>query len=84
MPRIRCHYEDCVFLEEGYCGAAAIELDPEMGCQTYSRVDDAATDEDDEWDEEALDEDEWDEEDEDLYEEDDEEDWDDEEEEDEF
>ncbi len=25
MPRIRCHYLDCVFLDEGYCGAAAIE-----------------------------------------------------------
>ena len=31
MPRIRCHYEDCVFLEDGYCGAAAIELEPEGG-----------------------------------------------------
>ena len=83
MPRIRCHYEDCVFLEEGYCGAAAVEIDPEMGCQTYSRADDAATDED-EWDEEGFDEDEWDEEEEDLYEDEDDEDWDDDEEEDEY
>ena len=83
MPRIRCHYEDCVFLEEGYCGAAAIELDPEMGCQTYSRADDAAADED-EWDEEAFDEDEWDDEDEDLYEEEEDEDWDEDEDEDEY
>ncbi|MEX1248666.1 MAG: hypothetical protein WEA61_09295 [Anaerolineales bacterium] len=36
MPRIRCHYIDCVFLDEGYCAAAAIELDPEEGCLTYS------------------------------------------------
>lgn len=36
MPRIRCHYADCVFLDEGYCAAAAIELDPEEGCLTYS------------------------------------------------
>ena len=36
MPRIRCHYADCVFLDEGYCAAAATELDPEEGCLTYS------------------------------------------------
>lgn len=36
MPRIRCHYADCVFLEEGYCAAAATELDPEEGCLTYA------------------------------------------------
>lgn len=36
MPRIRCHYADCVFLDEGYCAAAAIELDSEEGCLTYS------------------------------------------------
>jgi hypothetical protein len=83
MPRIRCHYEDCVFLEEGYCGAAAIELDPEMGCQTYSRADDAAADED-EWDEDAFDEEEWDDEDEDLYEEEEDEEWEEDEEEDEY
>jgi hypothetical protein len=83
MPRIRCHYEDCVFLEEGYCGAAAVEIDPEMGCQTYSRADDAVADED-EWDEDAFDEDEWDEEDEDLYEDEEDEDWEEGEEEDEY
>ena len=83
MPRIRCHYEDCVFLEEGYCGAAAIELDPELGCQTYSRVDDAAA-EDDEWDDDALEEEEWDEEEEDLYEDEEDEEFDEEEEEDEY
>lgn len=36
MPRIRCHYVDCVFLDEGYCAAAAVELDPEEGCLTFS------------------------------------------------
>jgi hypothetical protein len=50
MPRIRCHYSDCVFLDEGYCGAAAVELDPDTGCQTYTQADDAAVE--DEWDEE--------------------------------
>jgi hypothetical protein len=36
MPRIRCHYLDCVFLDEGYCSAAAVEIDPDTGCATYS------------------------------------------------
>lgn len=36
MPRIRCLYEDCVFLAKGFCGAPSIELDPEDGCLTYS------------------------------------------------
>jgi hypothetical protein len=31
MARIRCHYIDCVFLDEGYCSAAQIELDPDTG-----------------------------------------------------
>ncbi len=50
MPRIRCHYIDCVFLDEGYCGAAAIEVDPDVGCMTYSRANDLGTEED--WEEE--------------------------------
>lgn len=60
MPRIKCHYADCVFVDEGYCSAAAVELDPDTGCATYSPTDEAAVAED-EWedDEEA----EWDEED---------------------
>lgn len=59
MPRIRCHYVDCIFLDDGYCGAAAIEIDPDVGCMTYSRSDDA--EEPEEWadpEEEELDE--WD------------------------
>jgi hypothetical protein len=79
MPRIRCHYEDCVFLEDGYCGAAAIELEPENGCLTYTRVDEAEDKATEEWEEEDFEEevdeegDEYDEEeDEDLWEDDDE------------
>lgn len=70
MPRIRCHYLDCVFLEQGYCGAAAIELDPAEGCLTYTRSDEDP--EADEWEGEVLDE-LWEEDDEevDLYEDDD-------------
>jgi hypothetical protein len=54
MPRIRCRYVDCVFLEDGYCGAAAVEIDPDEGCLTYSHIDDVPADE--EWDEEDLEE----------------------------
>jgi hypothetical protein len=50
MARIRCHYLDCVFLDEGYCSAAAIELDPDSGCATYSPNAEAAAEGD--WDEE--------------------------------
>jgi len=70
MPRIRCRYVDCVFLEDGYCGAAAVEIDPDEGCLTYSHIEDVPTDE--AWDEEEIDEI-WEEEEEDLYEEDEEE-----------
>jgi hypothetical protein len=49
MPRIKCHYVDCVFIDEGICSAAAVELDPDEGCKTFSP---AETAEDDEWDEE--------------------------------
>lgn len=37
MPRIRCHYIDCVFLDDDYCSAVSIEFDPDMGCMSYSR-----------------------------------------------
>ena len=78
MPRIRCRYEDCVFLEEGYCGAAAIELEPDTGCLTYSRVDESESAED-EWEEDEFDEEEEElydeEEDEDLWDEDDDEEY---------
>ncbi len=57
MPRIRCHYIDCIFLDDGYCGAAAIEIDPDVGCMTFSRADDAEVDE--EWEEEEEEAEEW-------------------------
>jgi len=56
MPRIKCHYVDCVFIDEGYCSAAAVELDPDTGCSTYSPTEGAA----EKWEEE--DEAEWEEE----------------------
>ncbi len=69
MPRIKCHYADCVFLDEGYCSAAAVEIDPDAGCNTYSPSDEAT----EEWDEEEEElewDDEEEEEDEDLWDED--------------
>lgn len=75
MPRIRCRYEDCVFLESGYCTADRIELDPETGCLTYQPAEEAEAVPEAVWEEEEeaelLDEDEeeeelgWDEDDED-------------------
>jgi len=59
MPRIRCHYVDCVFIDDGYCSAAAIEVDPDVGCMTYARADDA--EEKDEWEDEEEELDEWEE-----------------------
>ena len=66
MPRIRCHYLDCIFLDEGYCSAAAVEIDPDTGCATYAPSEDAV---DDDWEDEELDEweDESEEEDDDIW-----------------
>ncbi len=70
MPtKIRCHYIDCAFLDDGYCSAAMVEIDPDNGCLTYSPT--AEVDHEDEWDEEELEE--WEEAEEELDE--DEEDW---------
>lgn len=55
MPRIRCHYADCVFNDDGYCSAAAVEFDPDAGCATYAPNEDAE-DKAEEWDEEELEE----------------------------
>ena len=60
MARIRCHYVNCVFLDEGYCTAAAVEIDPDTGCATFTEFEEAS---EDEWDEEAEADEEWDEED---------------------
>lgn len=57
MPRLRCHYADCVFLDEGYCGAAAVEVDPSEGCLTYSAVGEVAPE--DAWEQNEALEEEW-------------------------
>jgi len=50
MPRIRCHYIDCGFLDDGYCSAAAVEIDPDAGCMTFYPSSDTVAEDD--WDEE--------------------------------
>ena len=74
MPRIKCHYIDCVFLDDGYCSAAAVEIDPDTGCATYSPSDEAKgewdEEEEGEWEEDEAEEEDdelWDEEDEDEF-----------------
>ncbi|MFN3929257.1 MAG: hypothetical protein ACK4OK_06450 [Thermoflexus sp.] len=65
MPRIRCHYVDCVYLEAGLCTADEIELDPEMGCLTYTQAEEEEWEEEEVLEEEELDlddEEEWEEE----------------------
>jgi hypothetical protein len=64
MPRIRCHYTDCVFVDEGFCSAAAVEFDPDTGCATFSPNEEAGDeekwneDESEEWEEDEIDEEE--------------------------
>lgn len=71
MPRIRCHYMDCVFIDDGYCNAAAVVIDPDIGCETYSPSESGVT-ADDDWEEDELEEEEWEEEDDDdLFQDDD-------------
>jgi len=67
VPRIRCHYIDCVYLEDGFCGIPSIEIDPDEGCRTYRHIGESPDDED--WDDEVLEEI-WDEEGDDLFAED--------------
>lgn len=56
MPRIRCLYPDCIFVDEGYCTAAAIQIDPNQGCLTYQPEDDDSINIDEDlWDEDLND-----------------------------
>jgi hypothetical protein len=47
MPRIRCNYDGCIHLEGNLCTAPEIEFDQELGCLTYSVVDEEDDDDDD-------------------------------------
>ena len=72
MPRIRCHYNECVFVDNGYCSAAAVELDPETGCATFVPNEEAASKDEnlEEEEQEELEGEEIDEEEDDTWEED--------------
>jgi hypothetical protein len=88
MPRIRCNYEGCIHLEGNLCTAGEIELDQELGCLTFSQVEEEEEivgveeeeeleeiEEEEEWEEEDLDDEdleEWEDEEEEWEEEDDE------------
>jgi hypothetical protein len=72
MPRIRCNYEGCIHLEGNFCTASEIELDQELGCLTFSQVEEEEIADIEEELEEIEDEEEWEE---DLEEEEDLEDW---------
>ena len=67
MPRIKCHYVDCIFVDEGYCSAAAVEIDPDTGCNTYTPSEEV----DDDWDEEETEWEDDEEEEDDLWEDED-------------
>jgi hypothetical protein len=55
MARIRCHYPDCVFLDDGFCSATAVDIDPDLGCTTYRAIGDVIEDDEDLFEEELLD-----------------------------
>ena len=55
MPRIRCRYVDCIYLESGFCGADQIDLDPELGCLTFAQEEeDLVIEKEEEWEEEQV------------------------------
>lgn len=70
MTHIICRALNCLFWEDGICGAEEIEYEPDAGCLTFQDVGDLEIEEEEEefiWDDEEeddlLDEDEdWDEE----------------------
>ena len=55
MPRIRCLYMDCNFLDDNYCTAPTVEIDPDLGCSTYLPLGEADLVDDDEWEDEDED-----------------------------
>ena len=58
MPRIRCLYFNCLYLDAATCTAPFVEIDPDIGCTTYAQIEDELVDESDDyedWDMEELD-----------------------------
>ena len=53
MPRIRCLYFNCLYLDDDICTASIVEIDPDIGCTTYAQgASDLFSDDDDydDWD----------------------------------
>jgi hypothetical protein len=73
MPRIRCRYIDCIYLEDGFCGTPKVELDPDEGCLKYTRLGEVS--DDDEWEDEEELVEIWDADEGDLYLDDEDDDW---------
>jgi hypothetical protein len=63
MPRIRCNYEGCIHLEGNFCTAGEVILDQELGCLTFSQVEEEEIADVEEEIEEIEAEEEWEEED---------------------
>ncbi len=58
MPRIRCLYFNCLYLDDDICTAPTVEIDPDLGCATYTQTEEDMLDEDEDyesWDTEDLD-----------------------------
>jgi len=58
MPRIRCLYLNCLYLDDDICTAPAVEIDPDLGCSTYAQTEEDMLEEDEDyedWDTEELD-----------------------------
>lgn len=77
MARIHCHYFDCAFLDDAYCSAAAVEIDPDKGCLTYHPSENLVEEEEVWESEEELEEDvdSWEDLEDDLEDEDEDENW---------
>ncbi len=57
MPRIRCLYFNCLYLDDDICTASTVEIDPDIGCTTYAQSTSdllSENDEYDDWDSDDL------------------------------
>ncbi|MBT3314120.1 MAG: hypothetical protein HN390_05860 [Anaerolineae bacterium] len=58
MPRVRCLYFNCLYLDDDICTASTVEIDPDIGCTTYAQsASDLLSESDDydDWDSEDID-----------------------------
>ena len=52
MPRIRCRYQDCIYLDDGYCSSEVIDIDPDEGCVTFALL--GETNVEDDWEDDKI------------------------------